>query len=192
MSDIPGGIAALTGAIAQASTNSNLGAAVSTLQAAGNAAVGDVGPAIDSLSGNDPNVTSLTQFAWNLNGNLSAVANDSSASSDDVTSASAIVSHMIDLYQQALALAQKPKAAPAAVPASASIVKQVAPVPVPVAPVAAVSTSPSVLGEVATVGSVGLVGLVVGSRVLGTMVGGVVGLAVGSLIGYGISKIFNI
>lgn len=88
---IDSGIATLQAAVAQP------GVTVASLQAAGNAAVGAVGPAIDTLSGSNPDVMKLTQQVWQLNGKLAGV--------NDVDTAKALTSQMITIYQQAQKLA---------------------------------------------------------------------------------------
>src|SRR5271166_4093831 len=78
--DAGAGIATLQAAAAQP------GVTVAQLQAAGNAAVGAVGPALDTLSGSNPDVMKLTQQAWQLNGKLATQA--------DVDTAKALVGQM--------------------------------------------------------------------------------------------------
>lgn len=109
------GIAALQAAIAQyggASAADPVGA-VAGLQTAGNAAVGAVGPAIDALSGSNPDVMKVTQSAWQQNGKLAAVNNSASATQADVNAAKAIAQQMLTSYQQAQRLAQPAAKAPA-------------------------------------------------------------------------------
>jgi hypothetical protein len=91
--DVGAGIAVLQSALAQP------GVTVAGLQTAGNAAVGSVGPAIDALSGSNPDVMKMTQLAWQQNGKLAGVKGS------DVDTAKGIVSQIITLYQQAAKLA---------------------------------------------------------------------------------------
>lgn len=111
------GIAALEAAVAQygGAGITNPGGAVAGLQAAGSAAVGAVGPAIDALSGGNPDVMKMTQWAWQQNGKLAAVDSSGAATQSDVDAAKAIAAQMLTYYQQASRLAaSQPKAAPAA------------------------------------------------------------------------------
>jgi len=98
------GIAALQAAFAQYRSPriTNPNKAVADLQAAGNAAVSVVGPAIDALSGGSPDVMKRTQLVWQKNGEL---ANITGATGSDVEMAKGIVHDMIDAYQQAASLA---------------------------------------------------------------------------------------
>jgi len=86
--------------------------------AAGTAAVGSVGPAIDAMSGNDPTVMGATHLAWVDNDKLSRVNSGSTATQDDVTTAKNLVLDMINQYQvaQRLAAAKAPKTAGPAQP----------------------------------------------------------------------------
>ena len=102
------GIAALQASLTQygvPGVNRFGDAAVAGLQAAGNVAVGAVGPAIDALSGNSPDVMKLTQQAWQANGKLATVNRSDTAGQADVDAAKAIVTQMIAAYQQATRLA---------------------------------------------------------------------------------------
>src|SRR5580692_3519993 len=109
------GIATLQAAVSQntGGTITNQGGAVAALLAAGTAAVGSVGPAIDALSGSDPTVMGATHLAWVDNDKLSRVNSGSSATQDDVTAAKNLVLDMINQYQvaQRLAAARAPKTA---------------------------------------------------------------------------------
>lgn len=109
------GIAALQAAVAQYGGPgiTNPSGAVAGLQAAGNAAVGVVGPAIDAMSGGSPDIMKMTQWAWQQNGKLATVNSSGAATQADVDAAKAIVGQMITFYQQASRLA-------ASLPTSAS------------------------------------------------------------------------
>jgi hypothetical protein len=114
------GIAALQATVAQYSHRiTNPGRAVADLQAAGNAAVSAVGPAIDALSGGNPDVMKLTQLAWRQNARLAA-ASSSGATGSDVDAVKEIVNQMIASYQEAARLAASSAPRTAAGPATAS------------------------------------------------------------------------
>lgn len=92
--------------------------AVAGLKAAGTAAVNTVGPAIDTLSGNDPAVMKLTQQVWQLNRDqLAAVDGREGIGQADVDKAKGIVDQMLFDYKQAANLASSlvPKTASDAV-----------------------------------------------------------------------------
>jgi hypothetical protein len=138
------GIAALQAAVAQYGGPgiTNPSGAVAGLQAAGNAAVGAVGPAIDAMSGGSPDIMKMTQWAWQQNGKLAAVNSSGSATQADVDAAKAIIGQMITFYQQASKLAASlPTSAssipvsgggrPSQVPATAPPVDSTVPVPSP-------------------------------------------------------------
>jgi hypothetical protein len=119
---VSAGIATLRAAVARyggAGIN-NFGGAVAGLQAAGNAAVSAVGPAIDALSGGDPQVMRATQLAWQQNARLASVNSSNAAVRADVDAAKAVVDQMVTLYEQAARLAASlaPKSARSAVPAA--------------------------------------------------------------------------
>jgi hypothetical protein len=96
------GIASLQAAVAQSSSSANPAGAVAALQAAGNAAVSAVGPAIDALSGGNPDVMKVTQQAWQQNG---ALASLNGGTQSDLDAATKIAQQMIAYYQQAAKLA---------------------------------------------------------------------------------------
>jgi hypothetical protein len=104
------GIAALQSAIAQygGAGRANPGDAVAGLQAAGQAAVKTLGPDIDAMSGNSPNVMNSTQLAWQQNSALAALNSGPTGTQSDVDAAKAIVNQMITYYQQAASLAASP------------------------------------------------------------------------------------
>jgi len=115
--DIGPGITNLQATIKQYSGRiTNPSKAVADLQAAGNMAVSTVGPAIDALSGGNPDVMKRTQAAWTENKRLATV-NSSGATGSDVDAAKTSAQEMIDNYQQAqnlaTSLASKTGTAPA-------------------------------------------------------------------------------
>ena len=80
--------------------------AVAGLKAAGTAAVNAVGPAIDALSGNNPDVMRMTQQVWQLNRDrLAAVDGREGIGQADVNMAKGVVDQMIFTYKQAANLA---------------------------------------------------------------------------------------
>lgn len=80
--------------------------AVAGLKAAGTAAVNTVGPAIDALSGNNPDVMKMTQQVWRLNRDqLTAVDGREGIGQAEVNAAKGIVDQMIFAYEQASNLA---------------------------------------------------------------------------------------
>jgi hypothetical protein len=181
----------------------NYGGAVGAMQAAGNHAVGAIGPAIDSLSGGDSQVMTMTQWAWSKNGEVAGANSSDSATQDDVNTAKAALQQMATWYGTAYRLAQsKHVAAPAtAAPAAAPrpvAVTVAAPRPVVSAATftpAAVSAPrsafvlPKMTGpSLALTGGGVLFGLTLGSRLLGPMIGGPLGLVVGGLLGGAIAK----
>ena len=101
------GIATLQNAVAQygGAGRANPGDAVAGLKAAGQAAVKTLGPAIDALSGNSPNVMNSTQLAWQQNSALASLNSGPTGTQSDVDAAKAIVNQMISYYQQAATLA---------------------------------------------------------------------------------------
>ena len=109
------GIASLQAAVAKygGAGITNPGGAVAALLDAGTAAVGTVGPAIDALSGNAPDVMGATHLAWVDNDKLSRVNSGPTASQDDVNTAKNLVVDMINQYQVAarLAASKRPSAA---------------------------------------------------------------------------------
>ncbi len=121
-SPIDDGIASLRIAIRTSTDPSiqNFGGAVQALQAAGNAAVGGLGPAIDALSGGDPTVMKTTQLAWSKNGALAALPVDNTADAGVLAMARQGAQFMLDRYSQAFNLAKSlhyvPHAAPAPSP----------------------------------------------------------------------------
>ncbi len=117
------GIAALQAAVTQygGAGITNPSGAVVAFQAAGNAAVGSVGPAIDARSGNDPTVMGATHLAWVDNGKLANINAGPTAAQSDVDAAKAIVADMVNQYQVAQRLAaSKVSAATGSTQASAS------------------------------------------------------------------------
>ena len=80
--------------------------AVAGLKAAGTAAVNTVGPAIDALSGNNPDVMKMTQQVWRLNRDqLTAVDGREGIGQAEVNATKGIVDQMIFAYKQASNLA---------------------------------------------------------------------------------------
>lgn len=134
--DVAAGITALQNAITASAATP--GAAVAALQTAGNTAVTSLGPAIDKLSGGDPNVMNLTQQAWQQNGALAVIDSSSAATQSVADSAKAIASQMVQYYQQAAkAAAKSAAAAPAQSPAQQTNARQpkaASPADVPKAP----------------------------------------------------------
>jgi hypothetical protein len=116
------GIANLQATVAQYSHRiTNPSRAVADLQAAGNAAISAVGPALDALSGGNPDVMRLTQLAWRQNGQLAAV-NNSGATGSDVDAAREIVNQMIASYQSAkLAAGSVPRSGPVPTPGRSAV-----------------------------------------------------------------------
>lgn len=178
----------------------NIGGAVAQMQAAGNAAVASVGPAIDSLSGGNADVMKITQWAWSKNGELAGINSSESATADDLQAARAAVQQMLDWYGQASRLAlslkpQAPAAAPAATPAYRPVTTaptSITKVPAPKAPVPA-SMLPTGI-EVASAGLGGAMGMTVGilvGRKMMIAAFGPVGLFVGLVAGFGVAKLLR-
>jgi len=191
------GLAQIASALAAARAPgiNNFGGAVQNLQAAGNQAVGSLGPAIDSLSRANAQVMAITQYAWIKNGALAGVNASPSATADDLATALSCLSDMNDWYNQAYRLA-KSVAAPAAAtrPAAAAAPRQ-APAPALV-PVHAAALAPAHMpmtgsGMVVTV-STGVIGFALGVRVAGLVLGGPIGLLVGAFGGYELAKKFKL
>ena len=104
------GIKALQTAVAQVSGEGGFTLprpfnAVISLQAAGTAAVNAVGPAIDALSGNNPDVMRLTQGVWQQNKQLADVDHREGIGQADVDKAKKIVGQMVYDYIAAANLA---------------------------------------------------------------------------------------
>lgn len=166
---------------------------VQAYQAAGNTAVGQIGPAIDALSGSNPNVMKMTQWAWSKNGQLAGYT-------DDVVSARAALQQMLTWYQQAYRLAQSQRtAAPASAPAYSAPVAA----PHPLAPAPLMPTGPSPLApalghakitsaEIFATSGGGAVGLIVGARVAGLALGGPFGFIIGASAGFLLSKALKV
>jgi hypothetical protein len=131
--DIGAGISALSAAASQDAPGNFRGAVVSAMKAAGTAAVTQVGPAIDALSGSDPAVMQLTHRAWELNDRLTRVDSSDVAGPTDVDSARGIVNQMVDAYQQAAKLAAS-RGAQAPRPGATAPRPGSAPLPVTTAP----------------------------------------------------------
>jgi hypothetical protein len=108
MTAIDDGIVALASAISQNTGPSitNFGGAVQALQSAGNTAAANLGPAIDSLSGGNPKVMTMTHWAWLKNGELSNLPIDNSANAAVLNNAASMLSQMKEWYRQANLLAK--------------------------------------------------------------------------------------
>jgi hypothetical protein len=214
---ISDGIAGLQGAATQygGSNINNPGGAIAALQSAGAAAVKVVGPAIDALSGGDPQVAQVTQGVWQKNGFLAGINAGDSATQSDLTSAVSIVQWMASQYAVGSRLAKSLKASPAAqvaarnagapkvvkaaavkaapTGATTSAVSPAAPAPTSVVPV----PGPFDMKTVAPITG-GVFGLVLGGAVgfklsaqIGMLLGGPLGAVIGAGIGYQISKQIN-
>jgi hypothetical protein len=123
------GIATLQNAVAQygGAGRANPGDAVAGLKAAGQAAVKTLGPAIDALSGNSPNVMNSTQLAWQQNSALASLNSGPTGTQSDVDAAKAIVNQMISYYQQAATLATAVTPGVAPKPLATAVTPGVAP-----------------------------------------------------------------
>lgn len=188
------------------------GSAIAALQAAGNAAVGVVGPGIDMLSGSDPKTMQVTHFAWLNNGKLASVGSGSSATVMDLQSAISIASDMARQYGEAYRnvtvskarggmgvrapVAPKP-AAPAYVAPTTPAVAPLAPLPAvaALAPVPETGLDPATKTTIAvSTGGVfglllgGAVGLRAGARV-GLFIGGPVGALFGAGAGWALMRV---
>jgi hypothetical protein len=146
-------------------------ASLSDLQLAGNISVQVTGPAIDQLSGSNPDVMSLTHQAWVKNGDL--------AGATDLGSARNSFMQMTSLYTQAYQKAQ-PYHVTSPTPAYH------APAPSPASPYATPSApipqkSPLVALLTTAIGGIG-------GFVLGGPVGALVGAGAGFGVGYKIGK----
>lgn len=166
------------------------GQAIQNLQSAGNNAVGSIGPAIDQLSNSNPQVMTITQWAWSKNATLASVKSDDSATKDDLSSAVSALQQMHDWYDQAYRLALSVANAKAATPQPAAhspgLPTQPKPVPVPSkVPIVSkpVTTKTNIPGGAATVGASigGTIGFFMGGT-LGMAGGALVGGAIGSMI----------
>ena len=78
---------------------------VQTYQRAGQQGASVVGPAIDQLSGGNPQTTTLTHRAWGNNGLLANINSGDSATKEDADAAKRFVDSMIQDLQTALNIA---------------------------------------------------------------------------------------
>ncbi len=175
----------------------NFGGAVSALQAAGNAAVNSIGPAIDALSGGSSDVMKITQWAWAKNGTLAGETSDDSATQASLTSALSDVSQMLAWYNQANRLAaSKVSVAPKSATVTATYVApkvtattSLLPPPLASKALATAPTAPLVTSlEVAATGAGGVLGFAIGARAISLAVGGPIGLLLGAGAGFLITK----
>ena len=182
--DVSDGLGALTAtyqAIAGLTNVTDPAGAIQSLQAAANAAVGSLGPAIDQLSGSNPAVMKLTQQAWQKNGQLAVMTTDLGA-------AKSLVQQMISLYSQAVKLAQSPPASGVSVlaPKSASLILP----PKPAAAPLVQSSSDPTVPEVAGAAGGGLLGAFAAWKLIGAFVAPV-GLVGGAVLGYFAGKLLS-
>ena len=205
------GIAGLQSAVTQygGGNITNPGGAIAALQAAGAAAVKVVGPAIDTLSGGDPQTSRVTQGVWQQNGILAGINNGDSATQSDLTGAVGIVRGMASQYtvgarlaaslkaspaaQAAARAAGQPKAAKTAVVRSASASAAAAPAPTAIPSDHAPVLIQNDLQRIAPVAG-GVLGLILGGTVgfrLGAQVGLILGGPIGGVIGAGIGYLIT-
>ena len=142
---------------------------VQTYQRAGQQGASVVGPAIDQLSGGNPQTTTLTHRAWGNNGLLANINSGDSATKADADAAKRLVDSMIQDLQTALniANANPHPMAPSYVPPVASPPDRTSP-----------HDDMRNVKRYAPVGVGGAIGLAVGGPV-----GAGVGAAMGYLIG---------
>lgn len=185
----------LQSVIAQNSGDSinDFGGAIQNLQSAGNNAVGSIGPAIDKLSGGNPQVMTMTQWAWQKNGTLASVKSDDSASKDDLSSAVSMLKQMVDWYGQAYRLALSLQHAQAATPAPSPHQTVYQPPPAkPVTPPAPPINPQSNTGKKFGIPKVSPTGAGVGiGAIIGFAVGGPIGAAGGAMVGGAIGSLFK-
>jgi hypothetical protein len=135
------GLQAISAQNSSSGGNSTSGAQVAAMQAAGNHAVTVIGPEIDALSGGNPQVTTITQLAWQGNGSLAGVDASDTATQDTVDVAAAMLNGMVTQYNQAYALAKSLAPATTAAKKSAAPIAPYRPpsgmpTPLPTAPIA--------------------------------------------------------
>lgn len=168
---------------------------VQTYQRAGQQGASVVGPAIDQLSGGNPQTTTLTHRAWGNNGLLANINSEDSATKADADAAKRLCDSMIQDLQTALNIANAnphpmaPFATAASViaktPGGAAAVQHYAPTPYtapayvpPVASPPDRSSPHDDMREVKRYAPVGVGGAI------GFAVGGPVGAGVGAAMGY--------
>jgi hypothetical protein len=211
---ISDGLASLQSAVTAANAPgiTNPGGMVQRLQAAGNAAVGVVGPAIDVLSGSDSKTMLMTQRVWQRNGILSTINSGSTATQADLQNAVSIASDMASQYgvanRYAKSVGVKPKPAyvtPTAASSRAvySAAAAASPVVAPPSPSTALAAIPDALAAmdtktIAAVSSGGVLGLLLGGAMglragarLGLFLGGPLGGLVGAGAGWGLLRFLN-